>query len=236
MSGSDGSRNIPTAATSTSASTSSPDDVAIRQVAEPGSHAAPVTVTPNRQWDSTPWDSARPRRYVQDLGLGPVGLRPVRLGSPREGVERRLDVALAAGVPVDQPGAPDALVALEDHHVVEARIQQILGDADPSGPRSDHGDPHPAVVRTGTRPPPARQPLVRPPHPVTPGSGARDATGGVQQPSSAPSTARPTRKPALSEQSRVGPAVRPGRPPRRTRGTPRRHWPPCGRGRRRAGR
>ena len=65
--------------------------------------------------------AATSRRYVEDLGLGREGGRPVRVGREGERVEVRGDVAAAAGVGVVAPGAADVAGALEQHEVALAR-------------------------------------------------------------------------------------------------------------------
>ena len=71
-----------------------------------------------------------------DLGLGRVGLGPVRVGCERERVEVRRDVAAAAGVGVVAPGAADVVGPLEDD-VLDVPIGEPDRGGEAGEPRAD---------------------------------------------------------------------------------------------------
>jgi hypothetical protein len=99
-----------------------------------------------------------PAQVVENLGLGRIGLRPVGLRLEGEGVERRLDVALAARVAIEVPGPADGRALLEDHEVREALVEQAFAHAEATGPRADDRDPHPSASDDPARPAPPRAP------------------------------------------------------------------------------
>jgi hypothetical protein len=65
-----------------------------------------------------------------DLIGGGVGARPGRVLGERERVQQRRDVARRAGIRVVPPRAADAVVALDEHDVVDARLREFDGGAD----------------------------------------------------------------------------------------------------------
>ena len=97
-----------------------PPEVSTRQRLAAASHRAPVTSVPNRMRRLTSVRSATARRYSSISGWGAKVRVHSGLGARRQGVEERGHVALAAGVGVDVPGAPDVVLPLEDDDVVEA--------------------------------------------------------------------------------------------------------------------
>jgi hypothetical protein len=76
-----------------------------------------------------------------DLRVRRVAPRPVGVLRERERVQRRRDVAPAAGVGVLPPDAADVVALLEDHDVVMAGPLERRGDGDAAEPRTDDGDP-----------------------------------------------------------------------------------------------
>src|SRR5205814_9616000 len=69
-----------------------------------------------------------------------VRAAPVRVEREGERVQVRGDVALAAGIAVEPPGAADVLPALEDREVVQARLLEADGHAQAGEARADDRD------------------------------------------------------------------------------------------------
>ena len=82
----------------------------------------------------------------EDLGLGAVGLGPIRLDLEGERVERRLDVAFATRVPVQVPCAADTGALFEEDEIVEPLVEQSLAHAETTRTRSDDRNPDVAVA------------------------------------------------------------------------------------------
>jgi len=75
-----------------------------------------------------------------DLGPARVGVRPVRVGRERERVEVGRDVAAAARVRVEVPGAADVVAALEHDEVLDALLLEPDRHAEAGEPGADDGD------------------------------------------------------------------------------------------------
>jgi hypothetical protein len=75
-----------------------------------------------------------------DLGLRREGGAPLRVEREREGVEVARHVTCATRVGVVAPGAPDALVALEDYEVGVPSTLQPTGHRQAGEAAADHGD------------------------------------------------------------------------------------------------
>ena len=132
---------MPTALTTTSASTTSPESSPKRPAGAllvPAGAAHPGM--PKRQWGSNSVLLGAVVEVGADLGLGRVGPRPVALDLERERVEVRGDVAGAARIAVVVPGAADAAPLLEQDEVLEAGLLQPDGHAQPAGSGSDDRD------------------------------------------------------------------------------------------------
>ena len=83
---------------------------------------------------------------LEDLGLRPVRARPVALDLERVRVERRRHITRTAGIGVVVPRAADARRPLEDGERVDARLEELDPEADPTGPRPDDPDANHSTV------------------------------------------------------------------------------------------
>ena len=98
-------------------------------------------------------EHAEAARDALEVGLDLVAWReasrPIGVGSERQRVQMRRDVAGGARIGVGAPDPAEPVAALEDHEVVDAAARELDGGGDATEAPSDDCNGHPVAMAPG---------------------------------------------------------------------------------------
>ena len=192
MSGSAGRLSCPTAETTARAWRVPPSSRVTSQTARRSSNSAVATPAPRRRCGVEPALGGHRAQVIQDLlPRREAAAPPAR--PERERVQVRRHVTGQAGVGVVPPGPPEVVAAVDDEEVVDARLPQRRGHADPAEPGADHEN---LVRRLLGHGPSLARCAARPGSRPGAGIGREPGTGRITE------LARPSRSPGPAEAGR----------------------------------